>query len=386
MMTNVEHQLVGLIYDAALTHQWETVLTALVEYTESYAGALISFDQLNPETNFMHLYKVPQAFIDSYDAETQTLDMQLHRPQYRQIGLGNVLILDGSNYVKMQGTDEYTFYERCIKTSGMVYCAGILLEDSKYRWTLLGVYRHAGMPKYSDAECHQMKCFAIHMRRALQIYRHLSLTRQQNTDFYRILDRLKTGIIVIDKHAHPLYSNTIAQHILEKSPLLWVNRQQCLKTRSCFQSQLDQLVASIFFQSAPINIDYADIGGVLTLYENPDSPLLKLSIMPLSRLASLKLYQSEPDKAIIFLTTTKQNFQLPYTYLVETYHLSKREIEICELFINGFNLEEIAKSLGISMHSLRTYFKYIYEKTNCSSQIELMHLLMEMTFNFEHIL
>ncbi|WP_410169330.1 helix-turn-helix transcriptional regulator, partial [Acinetobacter indicus] len=37
------------------------------------------------------------------------------------------------------------------------------------------------------------------------------------------------------------------------------------------------------------------------------------------------------------------------------------------------------------LSSVRTYFKNIYEKTECTSQIELMHLLMGCTIHFEHI-
>lgn len=69
----------------------------------------------------------------------------------------------------------------------------------------------------------------------------------------------------------------------------------------------------------------------------------------------------------------------------EVYGLSPREIEICELFLNGYDLESISQYCKITMSSLRTYLKTIYSKTKCTSQVELLRLLMSLTLNFEHI-
>ena len=51
----------------------------------------------------------------------------------------------------------------------------------------------------------------------------------------------------------------------------------------------------------------------------------------------------------------------------------------------GYKIEDIAEQCGITLSSVRTYFKNIYEKTQCCSQIELMHLLIGCTIQFEHI-
>lgn len=72
-------------------------------------------------------------------------------------------------------------------------------------------------------------------------------------------------------------------------------------------------------------------------------------------------------------------------YLKEIYTLSPRECEICELFVNGSNLEKIAVHCNLTLSSVRTYVKNIYGKLQCNSQAELLHKLMGMTINFEHV-
>ncbi|MDA0696766.1 MAG: helix-turn-helix transcriptional regulator [Proteobacteria bacterium] len=388
MITEIEHHLIGMIYDASLDAKWEKVLAALVEYMACSAGAFIAFDQLDPHANFTHIYNFPQTFINSYqDAEIRILDMQLHQEKYRNAGVGHVLTLDGTAYAQVPDTNEYIFYERCIKTSGMTYVAGILLEDGQYRWTLFAVYRRPDQPFFTEAECLKLECFSTHIRRALQMYQQFNLVQRQHNDFTKILDCLKVGVILLDKHYNPIYSNVLANKILKNSNLLWLDQFNKLKTKSCFQAQLNTYISSVFYDVNPQQVQHQDVGGVMMLYEEIEQSELKLSIAPFSSfdLVHSVQHQNHSDKAIIFITPAYQSYQLSFSYLTDVYLLNRREITICELFINGYNLKEIAKKLSITISSLRTYFKYIYEKTGCSSQTELMHWLMGIAFSFEHI-
>lgn len=58
---------------------------------------------------------------------------------------------------------------------------------------------------------------------------------------------------------------------------------------------------------------------------------------------------------------------------------------ICQAFLRQPSLEAVAESCGLSLATVRSYLKSIYEKTGQHSQAELMHLLMSLRLNFEHI-
>lgn len=72
----------------------------------------------------------------------------------------------------------------------------------------------------------------------------------------------------------------------------------------------------------------------------------------------------------------KKKYHLNHRYLKQTYKLTKRELELCDLFVNGMNLEQIAESMELTRSSIRTYIRNIFAKTPCNSQVELMQLLM----------
>ncbi|ENW90285.1 MULTISPECIES: helix-turn-helix transcriptional regulator [Acinetobacter] len=118
----------------------------------------------------------------------------------------------------------------------------------------------------------------------------------------------------------------------------------------------------------------------------PDQMTLMLTIIPFN-LSQLKNTEGLPEQVYVavFVTETEQKYYLAADFLKQQYHLSNREIELCELFINEHDLEKIAEYCQLSLSTVRTYFKNIYAKTQCNSQAELIHLLMGITVNFEHI-
>ena len=69
-------------------------------------------------------------------------------------------------------------------------------------------------------------------------------------------------------------------------------------------------------------------------------------------------------------------YYLNHEHLKQTFNLTKRERELCELFINGMNLEKAASHMGLTRSSIRTYLRNIFSKTPCNSQAELMKLLL----------
>lgn len=385
MITEQEHKIIGMIYDAVLNHKWDQVLAEIVNYTSSFSGIITVLDQLEPMSNLIYSHNLPQELVKIYqDEEIRVLDMQIHQPKLQKAGgVGYAVAIDWSLYAMMPNTKENLLYEKCIRPSGVIFATTILIEDGKYRWGLLSVHRTKEMQSYDEKECQKLENLAVHLRRALQIHRYFNIVQQKYYDFHQIFNNLKIGVIQVDSKGRLVYANLVAKNILENfSSVLWVDRFTKLKTTDYFQDQLNKYILSIFLGSE----DLEDIGGVLILYNQPDQPLLKLSITPFSHTSIFNTNNKNNDRAMIFIATMQQKHHLSTSYLNKTYNLTKREIVICELFVNGCCLEKIAEELSITLSSLRTYFKYIYEKTGCKSQIELMYLLMSITLNFQHVI
>lgn len=385
MLPKQENNIIGMIYEAALQPVlWEKVLAEVVNYTKSNTAIFTALDQLNPDNDFFYSFNVPQEGLQAYqDERIKVIDMNLHAPLWQNTGVGGVVSADFSGYANMYGRDEHVFYEKCLKPTGICYVSSVLLEQGKYQWAIFTCHRSPDSTPYTADELEVLKRLGIHVRRALQIHRQLSASLKDKHDLHAILDYLKAGVILLDQQSSLEYANAQAKAIMEKSSLLWLDKYNRLKTLSRFQTQLTQCILGA---SLPSDIEKnIEVGGVLAIYDEKDQKPLMLSIVPFSYLSARSVSDSSQQKVAVFITAPGDSYQLAAEFLKQKYNLSKKELQICELFVNGYSMDELQEQCGLTLSSLRTYFKYILAKTDCSSKVELMHLLMATTIGFQHI-
>ncbi len=63
--------------------------------------------------------------------------------------------------------------------------------------------------------------------------------------------------------------------------------------------------------------------------------------------------------------------------LFQRYHLTKREIEVCKLLLEGYTLRQIAAILSIAYSTVNTYCTSSYRKLNINSKTELIMLFKD---------
>ncbi|GAA5014485.1 hypothetical protein GCM10023206_24630 [Acinetobacter puyangensis] len=380
MLTEQENKVIGMIYDAALNPSlWQEVLTEIVDFTGSTTAIFTATDQLSPHYDFVFTHNIPPESMAAYqDEQVKVLDLRLHAPYWAEKALGDTVLNTFAPYASMPvGTDEFIFYEKCAKPTNVSHVAAVLLERSVYSWAVFAVHRAPYLEEYSEQDGKILKRLGVHIRRALQIYRQMIILQEDKQDIYHVLDHFKIGVILVNQDYQLYYANTIVKKIFERCSVLDLDKNNNLKTLKKFQERLNQLISSALFKDN--SLDY-DAGGILSLYDDKENDSLMLSILPFSGAAKL-----QQRKAIIFVTSTNQPQYLARDYLIQKYKLAKRELDVCELFIHGLSLEQIAEQMNITYGSVRIYIKNIFAKTKCNSQTELMQLLMNVTLEFEHI-
>lgn len=379
MLAEQENKIIGMIYEAALNPVlWQDVLTEIVDFTNSTTAIFTATDQLSPNYDFVFTQNIPPEGMLAYqDKQVKVIDMRIHAPYWIEKALGDTVLQSFAFYADMpKETDQYIFYEKCAKPANVTHVAAVLLERSAYSWAVFAVHRSPQLDEYSEQEEKILKRLGVHLRRALQIYRQMMLLNQKKENIYHILDHFKVGIILINQDCRLTYTNKIVKNIFDQSNILEIDKNSSLKTLKSFQDQLNQLIRSALFTQNDLN---HQAGGIMALYDDHHS--FMLSILPFS--AHEKLHQQR--QAIIFITVTNQPQHLAKDYLIQKYKLAKRELEVCELFMNGLSLDQIAKKLELTYGSVRIYIKNIFSKTGCSSQTELMQLLLNLTLDFKHI-
>ena len=380
-----ENEIIGLIYDASMNAAvWQQVIDRIVEHTQSKAAILTAVDQMYSDYDFVYSNNLPAESILAYqDERISVIDMRLHAQKLLDVGVGEPEQFNLMHYAEMPGTDEYLFYERCMQPSGIGQFCAVLLEHGHSRWSVLGVHRAKDAPAFERQNVEFIQRISKHLRRGLQIHRQLSIVKQQNHSLQKLLDHMRTGVMLLDEQRSLTYSNQCAQNILQKYNLLSLDRFNRLIVPKHQQEQFDQLVNGIFMN--PVKAG-REVGGVMAISDGVERSLM-ISVLPFNDSQNLTdtVMDTSEKHAAIFFTEVDRCYSLEKAYLKQMFGLAKREMELCEYLVNGYSIEEIADTAKITLSTVRTYMKYIYAKTGCSSQTQLIHLLMGTTTNFEHI-
>lgn len=384
-----ESCLIGDIYDATLDPgRWPAVVRRFAELTRADKANVLAFDQLNPDYFLFHAHGTTAADLERYRAGGfAALDMEFAGKWLQQYGgLGKAT----ANHQYEGGIDAYIrdagplFSEFFAKT-GIHYQVGGLLERSDFRWSVIGLHRGRDGEPFEEEAIATVTRLMPHLRRALQIHRQLVGASQRNSRLYQLLDGLTAGVLLVDASGRIRYANAQAERLLQQHDGLAVDAHHDLRARlPSRQAELLSLLQGAIrvSQREPSS---CGAGGVLACHDSCGDGLLMLTVAPLSEMAGYQELASEGIAAAIFLTDPGGRHRLSRSLLKSSFGLTDREAELCEAFLNSPTLDGIATRCHLSLSSVRTYMKEIYAKTGRRSQAELMHLLMGLRLDFEHI-
>ena len=73
-----------------------------------------------------------------------------------------------------------------------------------------------------------------------------------------------------------------------------------------------------------------------------------------------------------------KNFGEARATIRDLYHLTEREVDVCEHLLEGQNAAVMAGEMNVSRETIKTHFKNIYQKTGVRSQIDLVRILTQL--------
>lgn len=220
-----------------------------------------------------------------------------------------------------------------------------------------------------------------HLKRVMSVKRELFEFSIENIVGYNLIDKLRQPIILLNLSGQIVYYNQAADqllkdnnHIQSKDNKLILPRDDQVKLsdhlyeiEEMFRYNQEQLNSC---KDILFSISNSDLKFTSSLLAS-EKEMSFFGIRPLVMLSFDDLVMPS-----IHNQENKKKFHLNHKYLKQTYNLTRRELEFCELFVNGMNLEQVAEQMGLTRSSIRTYLRNIFAKTPCNSQVELMQLLM----------
>ncbi len=182
-----------------------------------------------------------------------------------------------------------------------------------------------------------------------------------------VLDRLATGVLVLDAAGRVLQANGAARRQLGTQGELAIERGQLRAAAIGFQRSLAELLArAARFEGRGVATE-----SVLLPREAPWGPLEMLIV------ASPRFADADPTAvAVALLFDPRREEENPAVVLARRHHLSFEETQVVSLLLRGRDIPEIAAALDVPGEAVAACLRNLYEQVGTTRQVELVKLLL----------
>jgi DNA-binding NarL/FixJ family response regulator len=179
------------------------------------------------------------------------------------------------------------------------------------------------------------------------------------------LNRLPTGIVVVNAQAAVLFMNSRGAEYLADSDGLGMGHTGVVRTKRPQETvELHRLI-KVSVEGGEDSVAHA----LSITRENNDRPL-SVVVAPLPA-------ETGSGRVAVILVSDVERQPLPSLDTVsKLFDLTDAEARLALILSEGLRIEDAAERLGITVNSARTYLKRVFSKTDVTRQAELVRLIL----------
>ena len=231
--------------------------------------------------------------------------------------------------------------------------------------------RSARQGPFGHEERRFLELLLPHMRRSMQLGFRLHAYHGLQRAAFDVLDRLSVGVILLDRRLRMVYANTAARALGADGGALHL-RNATVATHSPPHSQrLGELIRAALFgmPAGSISVPRPSDGQLLTILVS------SVRSRDVGRFADLSL----PDAAVLlFVIDPANRAGIPIAWVMDAYGLTQAEARVALATSSGMTIPETATQLGVSVNTIKTHLRRVFDKTGSSRQTELARLMASM--------
>ena len=349
--------LIGLVYDSALEPmQWKALLAALSERFPGFMGAVYTQEgekfigMYNPDgfNNFS------QSVYDQYTIEGRVQGINDDQNDHRRELLKRIDPKIGDVYYSREifTDDEFrssTSYKTVLEPAGIGHWVSLKFAESGPREAVFIFFENEKSPDAPDPDGLKLvfELIAPHVVRATRIARALTMAREASEAYQGFLDSIALPMLVIDRDARLVFSNTAGRRLLDRGAIFQLNRDEQLRmsepqaTKSILSS-----VEGVARQTVPTGLRIEDDAGPISLCVAPFRPSMADATE-----ADRDLFDAQRLFAIF--VGTQEDVPVNPGLLIDTFDLTPREAEVCALLMRGQTPADIATTTGRAEKTIR---------------------------------
>ncbi len=348
--------LVASIYDAALDAAlWPAVIENVTTATGADTAGLISFSHANGRAEILPIgfdAGAARSYFDYYWRIDPFLPAVIGGTPGRV--LAGRMIMSPSEWARTEIHNDWSIPNRVVES------AALLIDRSPDCTAAIAVGRADVSNAFGPEEFEVLEHLAPHLKRAFRVQRRLAASWQRS----EALDRLRDGVVLVDRDARVLFANPAAEALLTANDGLRTER--------------GALAAPLSAQTAALRALIAGQGGSLSL-PRPGRAPLGIVVVPMRSEASWLI--GERPAALVFIANADGNPAPPSQRLQAMFGLTPAQAALAREIARGDGLDAAAGRLGVARATARAHLAEVFAKTGTNRQAELVGLLLRISPN-----
>ncbi len=362
--TNLEN-LIGTIYAAAAEpHGWADVLREVTQLLSGSAAALHVHSMAGTSFTFDTGYNLDPAACAEYVQHAYKIN-PLIAPLAR-VAAGAVVsdraLLPRETMLK---SEYHRDYGRRHDMGGSA--TAILGSDGPYQ-SCLGIVHGWRAEPFPEEKLALLRRLTPHFQRALDINRQFDALRATTEAMSATLDRLETGVLLLDGRGAIVHANAAAVALLRRKDGLYAVFGKLYAAGAAGKDALDAAIRDALTGSGRR-------GGFVTVQRGDGRKPLAVRVSPLPE-GHAQAQGEAAARAIVFVTDPEAGGQCQAGDILAAYGLTGAERRVVAAVAAGDSLNEAAERLGISKATARNHLSHALAKTGTGRQTELLRLIL----------
>jgi len=217
---------------------------------------------------------------------------------------------------------------------------------------------------FSSANLRWMRLIAPHLDRALRLQLRLNLKDIRADMLSGALNCLAHGVVLVDQSGLPIWHNTRAEEIVNRSDALRLSSSGLVGRRPSDTRSLRELIKEAVL---------AERQGLLAINRDEGRPLL-LTAIPLKPSGGVA-FASDPARGVVFISDPERTDSPSVESLRRGFNLTYREAQVAMAIADGYGLQAAADTMGVALTTARSQLQQAFSKTGTSHQAELAALV-----------
>lgn len=377
--------LIDLIYQGATEPAlWpHTILPALAHGLGADKAVLFTPFVMPQAGGLAFFHGISPAQIELYATRYQAEDI------HAQMAVAKGLVFEGSvmtseDLLPHEQLAASRYYQEYLCREDMVHLMNTVVfgpdSSSGLPVVVCTFWRGRCRQPFGERERARLRMLSRHVSRAVGVMQRLRQTELRVETSRVMLDRLSSGVLLLDAFANVTFANSAAKRMLaEQDGLRLRHLSHSPGFGTLVADRADDALALQAAVEATLSRDpYATphFSQLLTVQRLSGTGVFTLNF---SSLTPRQVRGLSAEAAIIFLNDSQQPCRVDDTLLRQAYGLTPAEGRVANELLKVATTREVAQALGCSVNTVRTQVKQVYAKLGVASRAEFVRFMMTLS-------